>query len=163
MSSGASISTRPANRAGHQGAGVCQDYEPSSEKLCARENRICPWDGRRHLKGRRSPGTDPRTTIHLPAHLPIGTPLLAPILCGSGSAARLKGYAVGVWGNLCEAELPPGRRKTTRDQITERKLSIAWGSHCVPITRGSAVRASLTPYSASDHHESTEKSGVCDT
>ena len=38
---------------------------------------------------------------------------------------RLKGYAVGAWGNLCKAELPSKGENAAHDQITERKASIA--------------------------------------
>jgi len=37
---------------------------------------------------------------------------------------KLKGYAVGAWGNLCKAGLPSGRQNAAHDQITERNVSV---------------------------------------
>ena len=66
---------------------------------------------------------EPTHATHTPlGSLPIGT--LVRVLITRVPAWKLKGYAVGAWGNLCKAGLPSGRQNAAHDQITERKLSI---------------------------------------
>jgi len=68
------------------------------------------------------PGTDPRYTKTPFGTLPIGAPVDAHIV--RLPRRKLKGYAVGAWGNLCKAGLPSVRQNAAHGQITERSLSI---------------------------------------
>jgi hypothetical protein len=108
--------------------------KPSLKQIRVRKNRNCPWDWQQAFKNAHATELTHATRFakqHVADWLPWSRiPALFRRCCQSEEATwhswlylkpevepperKLKGYAVGAWGNLCKAELPSGAKRRSR-------------------------------------------------